>query len=74
MPSAAFVAIQRFSTRRVERQLRQGSPAFARRKGWADRAHVIVEWWYRWVTPGCAGNKDLSPVAARALALINEPR
>lgn len=31
-------------------------------------------WWYRCLTPGCMGKEHLSADAARALALINEPR
>ena len=31
-------------------------------------------WWYRCVTPGCAGKLDLGADPVRALALLNEPR
>ncbi len=31
-------------------------------------------WWYRCVTAGCAGKRDLGADPVRALALLNEPR
>lgn len=34
----------------------------------------VLGWWYRCVTPGCAGKRDLGADPVRALALLNEPR